>query len=69
MVDERLEKTDGVVWGTTAAGIEVELVRGVDRNGTVVSEPTHEVQDVLDVTPRAVRVPVRFDGDNEELAE
>lgn len=69
VVGERLGEIDGVVWGVTAAGIEVELVRGIDRNGTVVSEPTHEVQDVLNATPRAIRVPVRFSGDNEKLTE
>jgi hypothetical protein len=67
VVGERLEEASGVVWGTTAAGIEVELGRAVDRNGTVVSEPTHSVEVLLEATPRAIRVPVRFSGDNEEL--
>ncbi|SFL04030.1 hypothetical protein SAMN04487950_2113 [Halogranum rubrum] len=68
VVTERLGETGGVVWGTTADGVEVQLTSAVDQNGTAVSAPTHSVEEVLDETPRAVTVPIQVEGGDEKLA-
>ncbi|WP_049893565.1 hypothetical protein [Halogranum rubrum] len=68
VVAERLGETGGVVWATTADGVEVQLTSAADQNGTAVSAPTHSVAELLDATPRTVSVPIQVEGGDEKLA-